>query len=379
MKTFVLAVIYNIQAPGIAARFGISVEHAERERERFLDLYPTLKRRLEESAAYGSARGHAAVVSGLRRRREKTGRADSWTHNFLRNTPIQGSATIVFKRAVIDLDRAFRGTSTWPVMPVHDAIVIECDLDQLDRVADRAGEIMRNALRSFYPKLEARVDVNKSHPWCWNKDGHADSLERFLADPEYRIDAPRSNGREREEPVPESATEVGNVCDAQDPPALAFECDGAAYLSYSALVALDNAAKRLLVTETDSDPARVESSVAELAKIGQISNREARIALRAELLLRRPRSEKDLTADVLAVLEEVVGELKPDALLDGECLSSAFADVLDRTGMPSEQVISAFEERIRDRVRVVESSQQSALRPHSELQDQNARGEKEKP
>jgi DNA polymerase-1 len=66
MKTFVLAVLYNIQPPAIAARFDISERQAAAERERFLDLYPRLKRRLAESADYGAVRGYAAVVSGLR-------------------------------------------------------------------------------------------------------------------------------------------------------------------------------------------------------------------------------------------------------------------------------------------------------------------------
>jgi hypothetical protein len=32
------------------------------------------------------------------------------------------------------------------------------------------------------------VDVNKSQPTCWNKDGHTDSLDRFIADPTFTLD-----------------------------------------------------------------------------------------------------------------------------------------------------------------------------------------------
>ncbi|MGQ0722687.1 MAG: DNA polymerase [Candidatus Eiseniibacteriota bacterium] len=188
MKLFVLAVIYNIQAPALAVRFGISVAQAERERQRFLDLFPTLQRRLEESVAYGAVHGYATCVSGLRRLVESKGRPSTWTRNFLRNTPIQGSAAVVFKRAVNALDQAFRGTGVWLVLPVHDAIVIECPEAEVEEVAARAAQIMEDALRATYPSLQPRVEINKSHPECWNKDGHADSLERFLQDPTFRLD-----------------------------------------------------------------------------------------------------------------------------------------------------------------------------------------------
>jgi DNA polymerase I-like protein with 3'-5' exonuclease and polymerase domains len=203
MKTFVLAVIYNIQAPALAARFSIGAAEAERERERFLDLFPPLKRRLEESVAFGAVRGYATVVSGLRRHVEQYGKPSTWTRNFLRNTPIQGSAAVVFKHAVVLLDREFRGTDTWLVLPVHDSIVIECAIGGLDDVAERAAQIMRSALHAYYPKLRARVDVNKAGPTCWNKDGHVDSLDRFLEDPTYRLEdlARESLGREWAEGV----------------------------------------------------------------------------------------------------------------------------------------------------------------------------------
>ncbi len=188
MKTLVLAILYNIQAPALAARFSLSLDAAESERTRFLDLYPALKRRLQESVDCGLVRGYATVVSGLRRKIERRGRADSWTRNFLRNTPIQGSAAVIFKRAVALLDQAFRGSDTWIILPVHDAVVIECPTEAVEEVAERAAGIMRLALQTFYPSLKPKVEINNVAPSCWNKDGHGDSLVRFLQDPGFLID-----------------------------------------------------------------------------------------------------------------------------------------------------------------------------------------------
>ncbi|NUP97424.1 MAG: hypothetical protein HUU28_14785 [Planctomycetaceae bacterium] len=190
MKTMILAIIYNIQPTTIAARFGVSRSEAERERNAFLDAYPALKRGLEASVAYGNVRGRARVVSGLARFVDEGDVDRHWVANFLRNTPIQGSAAVVFKQALIELDRAFAGTSTMIVMPLHDAVLLECDQGEIEAVRARAAALMEHAFRSWYPKLRPRVHANCSAPWCWNKDGHAESLRRFFVDPAYRIGGP---------------------------------------------------------------------------------------------------------------------------------------------------------------------------------------------
>jgi hypothetical protein len=47
---------------------------------------------------------------------------------------------------------------------------------------------MQHALSAYYPRLRPRVDVNRVDVTCWNKDGHSDSLDRFLQDPTIRIE-----------------------------------------------------------------------------------------------------------------------------------------------------------------------------------------------
>ena len=187
MKPFVLALLYGSRAEGVAARFGISVAEARRRIARFMLAFPGLVQKLEDSADFGLARGHASIISGLRRQVDRDAPRE-WTKRFLRNTPIQGGAAVVFKRAVVDLDREFRGSDVWLVLPIYDAVLIECPVDQVDEVVSRAVPIMEHALRTYYPALRPRVEVNRAHLECWNKDGHADSLDRFLADPTFSLD-----------------------------------------------------------------------------------------------------------------------------------------------------------------------------------------------
>ena len=73
------------------------------------------------------------------------------------------------------------------VLPVHNAVLVECDLGEVDEVAKALVTIMTGAVRAYYPELRPRVDVNRADVTCWNKDGKSNSLEKFLEDPMYKL------------------------------------------------------------------------------------------------------------------------------------------------------------------------------------------------
>jgi DNA polymerase I-like protein with 3'-5' exonuclease and polymerase domains len=179
----VLAVLYNMQAQSVADRFGLPLGEAERQRRAFLACYPSVRAAMIAAVEDGRVRGYAAIVGGLRRQIAGGHKAV----NRLINTPVQAAAGVVFREAVVRLYQHFRGTATKLIQPVHDAVVIECVADQISRVATEASQLMIDSVRKYYPALHPRVDVNSATPSCWNKDGRADSLDRFLADPLYKL------------------------------------------------------------------------------------------------------------------------------------------------------------------------------------------------
>ena len=128
MKETVLSIINNKQPKSIAKTLKIPEVQATALREGFLDLFPGARQTLEDFSGYGQLRGYASTVTGLNRHVDMEARKHRhWMQNFLRNTPIQGSAADIFKKALIDLDHHFAGTDTWIILPVHDAVVLECD------------------------------------------------------------------------------------------------------------------------------------------------------------------------------------------------------------------------------------------------------------
>ena len=183
MKVFVLATLYNMKAPGIADRFGVSLAEARRQREAFMTQFPGISAAMRSAEEDGSVRGFAPITGGLRRQITP----GPGSVNQLINTPIQATAAVVFRRAVIDLYRHYRGTPTCIILPIHDAVLVECDQADVERVAQEASLIMVSAVRAYFPELSPRIDVNTEATSCWNKDGHEDSLEKFLKDPSFKL------------------------------------------------------------------------------------------------------------------------------------------------------------------------------------------------
>jgi DNA polymerase I len=184
MKVFTLAIIYNITAVGLARQLGLGRPQAAREREKFLALFPSLVRALGEASAYGAIRGYAELCTGLRRYRARAGSPTPWEVNWLRNTPVQGSAGVVFKVAGNRLRRRYPHYGAKIILCLHDAFLFEVPRTHLEAVAGITGEVMRGAVQEYFPALDPQVDVNIEHPQCWNKDGKHLSLEYWMEDPE---------------------------------------------------------------------------------------------------------------------------------------------------------------------------------------------------
>jgi DNA polymerase-1 len=183
MKVFTLATIYNITPFGLSLRLDITVERAAAEQAQFLAMFPALALALREASEIGAIRGCAYLCSGLRRWRARTGTPSSWEVNWMRNTPVQGSAGVVFKAAGNRLRRRFLHYKAKLILPMHDAFVFEALRQHFQVVAKITAEVMRGTVQEYFPELDPQVEINISHPHCWNKDGKYRSLAMWMAKP----------------------------------------------------------------------------------------------------------------------------------------------------------------------------------------------------
>jgi DNA polymerase-1 len=188
MKICTLGIIYGLTPHGIAGQLGISYFKASLLQQQFMRMFPALERALDRTACVGEMRGYATTSTGLRRyRANNSGTLSNWERNWMTNHPVQGTAAALFKVAGNRLDRLYERHGAHLILAVHDAYVFEAPLESLDEVANLTDRVLRESVEEHFPQLQPRTEINIRHPDCWNKDGHADSIDRWIADPMFTL------------------------------------------------------------------------------------------------------------------------------------------------------------------------------------------------
>ena len=183
MKTCTLGIIYGMTAHGLALRLGTGKAEAAVVQSRFMNTFPQLEQALSRYSSFGGIRGYATTVTGLRRHRARKGIPSGWERNWFTNHPVQGSAAVIFKAAGNRLDRLYQQYDAHLIVPLHDAFVFEAPLGVLDEVAKLTESVMCETVQEFFPELRSKAEINIERPDCWNKDGDAHALQRWLEDP----------------------------------------------------------------------------------------------------------------------------------------------------------------------------------------------------
>jgi DNA polymerase-1 len=99
---------------------------------------PGVTRYMDELVDIADQRGFAETIFGRRRRipeLARKGASRSYGERIARNTPIQGSAADIMKRAMIAVESALTGVK-WAQMllTVHDELIFECDEGRVDEL-----------------------------------------------------------------------------------------------------------------------------------------------------------------------------------------------------------------------------------------------------
>ena len=82
-----------------------------------------------------------------------------------KNTPIQGSASDLFKRAMTLLDAALLGYDAQIVNSIHDELVVECDATIAEEIKLRVKQAMIAAGREYLHRVPVEVEAVISDAW----------------------------------------------------------------------------------------------------------------------------------------------------------------------------------------------------------------------
>jgi DNA polymerase-1 len=167
-KAVNFGIMYGMGARGLAQSLGIETGEAKTFIEDYFDGYPGVKRFIDETIMRAKQDGAVGTLLGRVRQLpdilSKNGRARAFSERIAVNTPIQGTAADIIKLAMVKLDRelARRGLRGEMILQVHDELLFDVPLTELDEMKTVVRESMESAIELDVP---LKVDMGVGHNW----------------------------------------------------------------------------------------------------------------------------------------------------------------------------------------------------------------------
>jgi DNA polymerase-1 len=161
------ALVYGKTAFTLARDIGVSKTEAEEFIRAYFGRYPSVRTFIEETVLRARETGMVRTLLGRLRRlpdlKAKNFQIRMEAERQAVNTPVQGSAADLIKKAMIDLFRELRrrGMSSRLILQIHDELLLEVPESEADAARTLVKEIMEGALQLDVP-LVADARLGKS-------------------------------------------------------------------------------------------------------------------------------------------------------------------------------------------------------------------------
>ncbi|WP_353151332.1 DNA polymerase I [Chryseobacterium sp.] len=167
-KTVNFGIIYGQGAFALAEQTGLSRTEAKQMIEAYFETYPKLKEYMAEQVNKARQMGYVETILGRKRHLK-----DINSNNFVVrghaernavNAPVQGSAADIVKIAMIKIDRelAEQQLKTKMLLQVHDELVFEAPVDEIEAASKLIKTEMESALKTQVPLL---VEIGVGNNW----------------------------------------------------------------------------------------------------------------------------------------------------------------------------------------------------------------------
>ncbi len=167
-KAVNFGIVYGISSYGLSQDLNISRKEAQEYIERYFETFPKVKELLDATVAAAKKDGYVTTMSGRRRPVPELSSSNyserSFGERVAMNAPIQGSAADIIKIAMIGVDRRLKeqGLKSRLVLQIHDELLIEAYLPELDTVKQILEEEMEHAADLKVPLV---VDMHTGTNW----------------------------------------------------------------------------------------------------------------------------------------------------------------------------------------------------------------------
>ncbi len=168
-KIINFSIIYGASAYSLAKELETSPANAQLFIDLYFQKYPKVKKFLEQSVSQAKEKGCSITLLGRKRQVPELRHKDKTTQQAGRrialNTPIQGTAADLIKKAMIDIWRAIkkRKLKSKMILQVHDELVFEVP----DEEKEILEKIVKEKMEGVYPlKVPLKVHLGWGINWA---------------------------------------------------------------------------------------------------------------------------------------------------------------------------------------------------------------------
>ena len=166
-KAVNFGIIYGISSFGLSEDLGINVSEAKEFINKYLEAFPGISDYMEKEKEEAYKNGYVTTLMNRRRvipeLSSKNFMIRSSGERMALNTPIQGTAADILKKAMVELydELNKRGLKSKILLQVHDELILNVLNDEIEEVKSLVKEIMENTYKLSVPlKVEVEVGDN---------------------------------------------------------------------------------------------------------------------------------------------------------------------------------------------------------------------------
>ena len=167
-KAVNFGILYGISSFGLSEDLGIDIVTAKNFIDNYLDTYPGIQDYMEKEKALAYQNGYVRTLMNRKRVIEELKSKNyiirSSGERMALNTPIQGTAADILKKAMVEIYQEFekRQLKSKMLIQVHDELVFNVLKEELAEVKEIVRNIMEN---TFQLRVPLKVDIEEGNNW----------------------------------------------------------------------------------------------------------------------------------------------------------------------------------------------------------------------
>ena len=167
-KAVNFGILYGISSFGLSEDLGIDIKTAKNFIDNYLNTYPGITEYMEKEKQDAYKNGYVKTLMNRKRvieeLKSKNYMVRSGGERIALNTPIQGTASDILKKAMVEIYDKFKelGLKSKMIIQVHDELVFNVVNSELEQVSNIVKEIMENTYKLAVP---LKVEIEYGSNW----------------------------------------------------------------------------------------------------------------------------------------------------------------------------------------------------------------------